>query len=87
MDVDRIPPEERQYFQREQLVRRVCVVMGWEYHTSPVWAGLRKVALAEAVAIGLDKLEEIIIRLEELERCPPHRPQWEEMARLKEEEH
>jgi hypothetical protein len=48
---------------REQLIRRMCEVMCWEYSTSPVWSGLRKVALAEAVPVGLDKLEHVIDRL------------------------
>jgi hypothetical protein len=39
--------------------------MNWPYHTSPVWGALRKIAMAEAVAISLDKLEEILNRLEE----------------------
>lgn len=49
---------------REQLIRRACKAMGWEYKTSPVWTGLRKVALAEAVPIGLDRLEEMLCLLE-----------------------
>jgi hypothetical protein len=53
---------------REAVVRRVCAVMGWDYHQSPVWTGLRKVALAEAVPVGLDKLEEIMDRLDEANR-------------------
>lgn len=50
---------------REAVIRRMCRIMGWDYHTSLVWAGLRKVALAEAVPVGLDKLEAIAERLEE----------------------
>ncbi len=49
---------------REALVRRMCAVMGWPYSTAPVFAGIRKVALAQAVPVGLDKLEEILKRLE-----------------------
>ena len=39
---------------REKLSRRLCQVMGWEYQTCPVWTGLRKVALAEAVVPEVD---------------------------------
>lgn len=49
---------------REELVSRMCAAMGWEYSKHPVWTALRKVAVAEAVAISLDKLEEVINRLE-----------------------
>ena len=49
---------------REQLIRRACVLMGWDYHTSPVWTALRKVALAEAVPISLEKLNEMLDRIE-----------------------
>jgi hypothetical protein len=49
---------------REKLVRRICKAMGWEYKTAHVWTGIRKVALAEAVPVGLDKLEAIVERLE-----------------------
>jgi hypothetical protein len=41
--------------------------MGWPYKTGPVWTGLRKVAMAEAIVIGLDKLQEIIDELEAIE--------------------
>lgn len=51
-------------FRREVLVRRMCAVMGWEYKTCHVYTGIRKVAQAEAVPVGLDKLEEILRRLE-----------------------
>ena len=51
---------------REELVRRTCKVMGWEYKTSPVFAGIRKIALGEAVAVSLNKLEEILKRLESM---------------------
>jgi hypothetical protein len=50
---------------RERLAKRLCRVMGWEYRAGPVRAGVRKVALAEAVPVGLDGLEEIAGRLEE----------------------
>jgi hypothetical protein len=35
---------------RESAVRRACEVMGWEYKTSPAFAGIRQVALGNAVA-------------------------------------
>jgi hypothetical protein len=57
MDVD------ANHKRREKLTRHLCAIMGWEYKTGPVYAGLRKAALAEAVVVGLDKLEEIITRL------------------------
>ncbi len=46
------------------LGKRLCKLMGWTYKTCPVWTGLRKVALGEAVVIGLDKLELILEQLE-----------------------
>jgi len=51
---------------REALVRQIGAIMGWDYHQSPIYAGLRKVAIADATVIGLDKLEQIIGRLEGL---------------------
>lgn len=50
---------------RDALAKRLCAVMGWECTTAPLWAGIRKVAVAEAAAVGLDQLEEIIVRLEQ----------------------
>jgi hypothetical protein len=61
---DEIEAGDRRHERREQLVRRLCEIMGWPYKTGHVYAGIRKVALAEAVAVGLDKLEEIVRRLE-----------------------
>jgi hypothetical protein len=49
---------------REALARRLCAAMGWEYKTGPAFAGIRAVALGKAVALGVDKLEEILKRLE-----------------------
>ncbi len=48
---------------REMLTWQLCQAMGWEYKTCPVWTGLRKAALAEAVVIGVEKLQEILVRL------------------------
>jgi DNA-binding Xre family transcriptional regulator len=38
--------------------------MGWEFRTTERWAAIRKIAVDEAVAISLDRLEEICKRLE-----------------------
>jgi hypothetical protein len=38
--------------------------MGWEYHRSFKLTAIRKVAMAEAVVVGLDKLEEMLNRIE-----------------------
>lgn len=54
---------------REKLVHRMCEIMGWPYQQGPIWAGLRKIAMAEAVPISLEKLAEVIARLEELNRA------------------
>ena len=59
-------PDDANVERREQLVARMCAVMGWEYKKAPVWTALRKVAVAEAVAISLDKLEEVLTKLEAL---------------------
>ena len=59
---------DERHKRRESLVRHVCDVMGWDYSQSPVWTGLRKVALAEAIPVGLDKLQEIINKLHEANR-------------------
>jgi hypothetical protein len=48
----------------EKLIRRACKVMGWTYHRTHVYSIMRKVGLQEAVAISLDKLEEMLNRLE-----------------------
>jgi hypothetical protein len=48
----------------EPLVNRICDLMGWERKNSPVFAAVRAVARREAVALGRDKLAEIIARLE-----------------------
>lgn len=53
---------------REAVISRACTIMGWDYKTSPVFTGLRKVAMAEAVAISLEKLGELLDRIEYLER-------------------
>lgn len=57
---------DRNVARREALVQRLCAVMGWEYATAVIWAGLRKVAEAEATVIGLNRLEEIVARLDTL---------------------
>ena len=49
---------------REEVIRRACRVMNWEYTSAPVWAALRKVAVAEAVAVSVEKLTEMLDRLE-----------------------
>lgn len=51
---------------REVLVRRACLVMCWDYHTSPAFTGIRKVAMADAVAVGLDKLAAMLDEIEQL---------------------
>ena len=50
---------------RDVAVRRMCRIMGWQYERDLVWAALRKVAMAEAIAVSLDKLVEIMDRLEQ----------------------
>lgn len=54
---------DRNCERRERLVREICSLMGWPYRQSPIFTGLRKVALGEATVIGLDKLAEVIERL------------------------
>lgn len=49
---------------RDELIRRVRAVMGWPDTTKPIYTVIRAVAKGEAVAVGLDKLEEIVRRLE-----------------------
>jgi hypothetical protein len=53
---------------REEAVRRACEVMGWDYHQIPVWAGLRKVAMADAVAISVEKLNQLVDAIHEANR-------------------
>lgn len=48
---------------RETVVRRACEAMGWDYKTSPVYAGIRQVALGNAVAISVEKLHELLDRI------------------------
>jgi hypothetical protein len=52
---------------REELTRRLCNLMNWEYKTCHVYTAIRKAAKAEAVIVGLDKLEEIIARLDAID--------------------
>lgn len=51
---------------RQALAQRLCEAMGWEFKTGNIYIGIRKVALAEAVPVGLDKLEAVVNRLEVL---------------------
>lgn len=46
------------------LCRELCSLMGWKTGTVHKYTAIRKFALDEAVVIGLDKLEEIVRRLE-----------------------
>lgn len=55
---------DRRTERREQVIRRVNELMGWEYSSCLGWGAIRKVASAEAVAVSIDKLEQIIARLE-----------------------
>lgn len=57
--------EDARHKAREDAVRRACEVMGWDYHQSPVWAGLRKVAMADAVAISVEKLNQLVDAIHE----------------------
>lgn len=61
---------------KEILIRRLGKVMGWKFQTSPVLTVLRKVLTGEAVAIGLDKLEEVIKSLEGSMSDKPKREGW-----------
>lgn len=54
------PTDEERHKRRESAVRRACELMGWEYKTYPAYTGIRRVALAEAVAISLEKLDELL---------------------------
>lgn len=63
---DEIEAGDRRHAAREAAVRRACEVMGWDYHQSPAWTGIRRVALGEAVAISVEKLNAL---LDELQRC------------------
>lgn len=49
---------------REALTSRACVLMGWDQKTWPIWGHLRKVAMAQAVVVGLDKFEELLNALD-----------------------
>jgi len=55
---------DAQHRRREKVVRRACRVMGWEYKTCPVFTGIRKVAIGQAVPVGLEKLEAMLDRIE-----------------------
>ncbi len=66
---DEIEAGDRRHAAREAAVRRACEIMGWEYHTSPVFAGIRKVALGHAVAISVEKLNELLDALEAAKRA------------------
>ena len=57
---------DKSHERREALVRRACAVMGWDYHTSPAFGAIRKVAMADAVAVGLDKLAAMLDEIERL---------------------
>jgi hypothetical protein len=56
--------DNEQHKRREEAVRRACKMMGWEYKTSPVFAGIRLVAKGEAVAISLEKLNQFLDTIE-----------------------
>lgn len=56
--------DDERHERREAIVKRLCGIMGWKYEQGLVWAGLRKVAIAEAVAVSVEKLEEIADRLD-----------------------
>lgn len=61
---------EARHLRRDELVRQMCEVMGWEHSSSHIWTAIRKVAKAEAVAISLDKLEEVLDRLKAKGQTP-----------------
>lgn len=46
------------------LCRQLCKLMGWPQKTVHKYTAIRKFAMDEAVVVGLDKLEEIVRRLE-----------------------
>lgn len=60
--------EDARHKSREEAVRRACEVMGWDYRQAPVWAGLRKVAMADAVAISVEKLNLLVDAIHEANR-------------------
>lgn len=53
----------RRHEAREAVVRRACEIMGWTYKTSPSYAGIRQVALGNAVAVSVEKLHELLDRI------------------------
>ncbi len=54
---------DARHLRREMLVTRACELMGWERTSGHIFGTIRAVAKAEAIAISLDKLEEILNRL------------------------
>lgn len=60
---EEIEEGDKRHKRRERLCREICNLMGWEYKTSPTWTSIRKIAKGEAVAISLEKLDEIIERI------------------------
>lgn len=59
-----MPTREDWMERRDTLTRRCCELMGWEYGAGLEWIGVRKAELGEAVAIHLDKFEEILKAME-----------------------
>jgi hypothetical protein len=55
---------------REATMARACIVMGWDYKKHPAWTGLRHVATGRAIVISVEKMNEILDRLETLLKTP-----------------
>lgn len=50
----------------EAVVRRACQIMGWEFVSKPTFGGVRTVAQGQAVAISVEKLDELLDAVESL---------------------
>jgi hypothetical protein len=59
---------DRSHAAREAAVRRACDVMGWDYHQSPAWMGILKAANGEAVAVSVEKLNQLVDAIHEASR-------------------
>ncbi len=57
---------DRRHAELRAVVQRACGVMGWPLKSVPTWSSIRAIAIGKAVAISVEKLGEMLDRIEAL---------------------
>ena len=65
---------------RDNLVRRMCAVMEWPLEEKLLFLGIIKIAHVEAVPVSLEKLQEVLDKLEGFKILADERDEYKRRA-------